>query len=76
MTEGFALHEIILDKKGNPVDYRFLEINPAFEALTGLKATEVVNKTVLEVLPGIGLQSSKILMKKRPYSRVEPGLNQ
>ncbi|RJP68756.1 MAG: PAS domain S-box protein [Candidatus Abyssobacteria bacterium SURF_17] len=51
MTEGFALHEIICDKKGEPCDYRFLEINPSFERLTGLKRSDVIGKTVLEVLP-------------------------
>ena len=35
MTEGFALHEIICDENGEPCDYRFLEINPSFERLTG-----------------------------------------
>jgi PAS domain S-box-containing protein len=53
MLDGFALHEIILDAQGNPADYRFLAINPAFERMTGLKAPEVVGRTVLEVLPGI-----------------------
>ena len=52
MTEGFALHEIICDEKGQPVDYRFLDINPAFERLTGLKRAEVVGRTHNEVLPG------------------------
>ena len=51
MTEGFALHEIICDKKGKPCDYRFLEMNSAFEELTGLKRKNVVGKTVSEVLP-------------------------
>jgi PAS domain S-box-containing protein len=51
MQEGFALHEIICDIKGKPIDYRFLEINPAFEKLTGLKAKELIGKTNLEVLP-------------------------
>ena len=51
MTSGFALHEILCDDQGNPVDYRFLEINPAFEQLTGMKAAEIVGKTVLEVFP-------------------------
>jgi PAS domain S-box-containing protein len=49
--EGFALHEMIYDQNGAPVDYRFLEINPAFEELTGLKAADILGKTVLEVLP-------------------------
>ena len=52
MTNSFALHEIILDAGGKPCDYRFLDVNPAFEALTGLKKSELINRTVLEVLPG------------------------
>jgi PAS domain S-box-containing protein len=52
MTEGFALHEILCDTDGTPRDYRFLEINPAFERITGLRREAVVGRTVLEVLPG------------------------
>src|SRR4030042_7184908 len=37
MTEGFALHKVICDDQGIPCDYRFLEINPSFERLTGIK---------------------------------------
>ncbi|MEW5723100.1 MAG: PAS domain S-box protein, partial [Thermodesulfobacteriota bacterium] len=43
----------ICDDEGRPRDYRFLAVNPAFERLTGLKAADVVGKTVREVLPGI-----------------------
>jgi PAS domain S-box-containing protein len=50
---AYALHEIIVDADGKPRDYRFLEINPAFEALTGLTACDVIGKTQLELLPGI-----------------------
>jgi PAS domain S-box-containing protein len=50
-TAGFALHEIILNAECQPCDYRFLEINPAFETLTGLKAKDIIGKTELEVLP-------------------------
>ena len=53
MTEGFALHEIITDAAGRPCDYRFLEINPAFERLTGLKRADVAGRLVTEVLKGI-----------------------
>jgi PAS domain S-box-containing protein len=51
MTEGFALHEIICDENGKPCDYRFLEINPSFERLTGLKREDVAGKLKSEVLP-------------------------
>lgn len=52
MLDGFAAHEIICDEEGRPKDYRFLAVNPAFERMTGLKAGDIVGKTVLEVLPG------------------------
>jgi len=52
MTEGFAVHEIITDEQGDVVDYRFLDINPAFEQLTGLKKTDLLGKRVKEVMPG------------------------
>lgn len=52
MHQGLAVHEIILDENGKPVDYRFLDINESFERLTGLKAADLIGKRVLEVLPG------------------------
>ncbi|MFH2040714.1 MAG: PAS domain S-box protein [Chloroflexota bacterium] len=51
MASGFALHEIICDERGKPIDYRFLKMNAAFEKLTGLAAAHIVGKRVLEVLP-------------------------
>ena len=51
MTEGLAVHEVITDEKGHPVDYRFLDVNPAFEKLTGLDHEEIVGRRVLAVLP-------------------------
>ena len=51
MQEGFALHEIICDTNGKPVDYRFLDLNPSFELLSGLKKSEIIGKTVLTVIP-------------------------
>ena len=53
MVVGFALHEIILDENGVPVDYRFQEANSTFENLTGLKCENIIGKTCKEVLPDI-----------------------
>lgn len=55
MASAFALHELISDEKGAPADYRFLEVNQAFEKLTGLKADSIIGKTVREVLPNSDL---------------------
>lgn len=32
---GYALHKIIIDEKGIPIDYQFLDVNIAFERMTG-----------------------------------------
>jgi PAS domain S-box-containing protein len=37
IDEGFCIVELIFDKKGKPVDYRFLEVSPSFEKQTGMK---------------------------------------
>lgn len=50
---GVAVHEIVLDAQGVPVDYVFLAANPAFEMHTGLRGTEVLGKRVTAVFPGI-----------------------
>jgi PAS domain S-box-containing protein len=41
MAEGVVLHEIIYNDHGEPVDYRILATNPAFERHTGLKPEQV-----------------------------------
>lgn len=50
MEEGFCIVELVFDERQVPVDYRFLETNPSFALLTGLR--NVVGKTVRELLPG------------------------
>ena len=53
MQEGFAFHEVICDDAGKPIDYRYLDINPAFERLTGLQRASTIGRTVRELIPGI-----------------------
>ncbi len=50
---GFALHQIVTDEESKPVDYIFLDVNPAFEKMTGLKAVDVIGKRATDVIPGI-----------------------
>lgn len=50
---GFAYHKIILDERGNPVDYEFIEVNDAFAKLTGLSQKDLPGRTVRQVLPDI-----------------------
>lgn len=53
MIAGVAVHEIIVDESGKPVDYRFLEVNPEFEKLTGLRASDIVGRRAREVIPDV-----------------------
>ena len=50
---GVAIHEIVKDEHGTPVDYIFLEVNTIFEKYTGLKAENIIGKRATEVIPGI-----------------------
>ncbi|MFH1155244.1 MAG: transporter substrate-binding domain-containing protein [Pseudomonadota bacterium] len=52
MINGFALHKLIVNEKSQPADYVFMDVNPAFERLTGLKRENILGRTVTEILPG------------------------
>ena len=53
ISEGFELSEIILDDKGIQVDFKFVEVNPAFENLSGLSHEKLIGKTMKEINPDI-----------------------
>ena len=50
---GFALCEIICDEQNIPIDYRFLNANPAFEKISGLKVSETMGKTIKDIYPDV-----------------------
>jgi len=53
MLDGFAYCKILLDENNRPTDFVYLEINDAFERLTGLKKENVAGKKATEAIPGI-----------------------
>jgi PAS domain S-box-containing protein len=53
LASAFALHEIITDESGQPVDYRFLAVNAAFEKQAKKGRAEVLGRTALEVVPDL-----------------------
>jgi PAS domain S-box-containing protein len=50
MPDAYARHQIICDESGQPIDYRYLEINRAFERSTGLSG-DIIGRSILELLP-------------------------
>ena len=51
VTVGFCIVDLVYDESGRPVDYCYLEVNPTFEAQTGLSNVE--GRCVSEVIPGL-----------------------
>lgn len=51
IDESFTVVEPLYDVEGHAVDYRFLEVNPAFEAVTGLKNVE--GRSGRELVPSL-----------------------
>jgi PAS domain S-box-containing protein len=49
IDEGFCIIEMIFDDAGQPIDYRFLEVNPAFEQHSTMK--NAVGRTMREFIP-------------------------
>jgi PAS domain S-box-containing protein len=49
VDEGFCIVEVLFDEHDKPVDYRFVEVNRAFEKQTGLR--NAVGKRIRELLP-------------------------
>lgn len=49
IDEGFCIIEMLFDENEKPADYRFLEVNPAFEKQTGLKNAQ--GKRMRELKP-------------------------
>ena len=53
MIDGFAYCKMINDENGKPVDFIYLQINDAFERITGLEREMVLGKRVTKAIPGI-----------------------
>ena len=56
-VSAIAVHEIVFDQAGRPVDFVFLSANPAFKTHTGLDPAEVLGRCVTEVLPSLEVTS-------------------
>lgn len=51
MDEGFCIVQMLYDDRERPVDYRYVETNPAFERQSGLR--DARGKTVREIVPEV-----------------------
>jgi PAS domain S-box-containing protein len=73
MNSGLSLFEVMCDDAGDPVNLRFLQVNPTYEQQNNLKAEDVVGKTILEVYPGFDPQwityYGKVALTGEPFEK-------
>ncbi len=53
IDQGMALHEIIVDATGKPVDYVFIDINGSYTRLLGVTREMCIGKRITEVMPKV-----------------------
>ncbi|HTY74581.1 MAG TPA: PAS domain S-box protein, partial [Candidatus Nanoarchaeia archaeon] len=57
---GFAYCKMEFDIDNKPVDFIYLQVNDAFEAITGLRRQDVVGKRATKAIPGIELSNPEL----------------
>jgi signal transduction histidine kinase len=53
LADGYAYCKIIKDSKGNPIDFKYIDINPAFTKILGITREMCIGKLVSELFPTI-----------------------
>lgn len=53
LNEGFMHAKIITDDKQQPIDWEYIDVNPAFEKIIGLSPKDVIGKRILDIAPHI-----------------------
>jgi PAS domain S-box-containing protein len=61
MSSGYAYCQMIFDNRNQPADFTYIEVNDAFEKLTGLKKNDLIGKKVTEVIPTIKEANPEII---------------
>lgn len=49
MSEGLAIHDVIYNSKKEAVDYKVIDVNPAYEKITGFQRDDVIGKLASEI---------------------------
>ncbi len=59
MPVGYALSKMIVDAEGNLTDIVFVETNPAFMMISGLRTGDLTGKSVSELIPDFNIVAQK-----------------
>lgn len=53
MSEGVAVHELLYDDSGKPVDYVIIDVNPMYEKITHLPREKVIGRKASDLYGAI-----------------------
>ncbi len=53
MLNGLSYYRIITDSSGKPVDYEYLDVNPAYKKMMGLESADLIGRRITEIFPDI-----------------------
>jgi len=71
MTEMVALHELVFDEEGKPVDYRITDCNTAYTEITGILREKAIGRLATEVYqtetPPYLEEYSRVALSGVPY---------
>lgn len=79
IDEGLCVLEVLCDERLQPIDCRYLEVNPAFERQTGMR--DAVGKTLSELVPNVESRwheiFGQIALSRQPrrFSDYVPSMN-
>jgi two-component system, NtrC family, sensor histidine kinase HydH len=60
INDALAIHQVLLDDSGTACEVRCLEVNHAFELLSGLNRSQVIGQPAGVVIPGLDLNWPEI----------------
>ncbi|HEX2934585.1 MAG TPA: PAS domain S-box protein, partial [Bacteroidales bacterium] len=71
MAEGVALHDLVFNEQGEPVNYRINEVNPSYKAHTGLDISKTAGKLATEIYgtenPPYFKEFSEVAITGKPF---------
>ncbi len=75
MNEGYILAKLMRDEEGQVFDWRYQDVNPAWERHLGIAATDAINKTCRDIFPGVEPRwislAAQAVDENRPVSFVQ-----
>jgi len=72
MVEGVALHTLVFDESGKPVNYRIVDVNPQFERILSIKKEDISGKLATDAFnlaePPYAKDYFRVTLKKENFS--------